>query len=458
MNAIDRFLRYMVETGASDFHLRTGSLPMYRRNGDMVSSTDLSEERFEVAEASAMLSAIAPEGRWREFEETGDADFAYSVADLGRFRVNLFRHGDGIGAVLRHIPARIPGFEELGLPPVVSDLCALTRGLVLVTGPTGCGKSTTLASMVDHMNAARRDHIVTIEDPVEFVHEGKLCHVNHREVGPHTRSFRHALRAALRQDPDIILVGEMRDLETTAIAIETAETGHLVLGTLHTTTAASTVDRVIDQFPVDRQAQIRVMLSVSLKAVLCQTLLRRVDGQGRVAALEILIVTPGIANLIREGKTHQIPSAIQTGRREGMKLLGDDLMQFVRDGIVHPAEAYRNAVDRQDMARRLKAEEFDWTTPELEASAEESEQAPSEENEHRAVTVSGKTVFAADTRLEANLMAAFLRNAGIEVTVGRDSNADPDAASASVSVENETDVDRALDLIARRRSAFSRDE
>ncbi|MHC4923330.1 MAG: type IV pilus twitching motility protein PilT [Planctomycetota bacterium] len=467
MPDIDRYLRHMVETGASDFHLTTRSRPMYRVDGDMVESTDLSSERFSENEVAAMLSAIAPENRWREFEESGDTDFAYAVQELGRFRVNVFRNTHGIGGVLRHIPAHIMGFDELGLPDTVRELCALEKGLVLVTGPTGCGKSTTLAAMVDHMNGTRRDHIVTIEDPVEFMHEPRLCHINHREVGPHTRSFRHALRAALRQDPDIVLVGEMRDLETTEIAIETAETGHLVLGTLHTSTAASTVDRVIDQFPAERQAQIRAMLAVSLKGVLCQTLLRRADGKGRVAALEIMAVTSGVANLIREGKTHQIPSAIQTGRREGMQLLNDDLMALVRDETVHPAEAYRKAIDKSDLAERLEAEGFDRTSepeepkPEVEDEEGEVDEVDMENgggngNGNGDPALSGTTVYVADSAYDARSVAGYLKTAGVEIVLDMEpvTSSSDGRPKPEISVADPADVDRALDLLARRNEAF----
>src|SRR5690606_26140605 len=257
-----------------------------------------------------------------------------------RFRVNVFANRLGIAAVLRQIPNQIRTAEELGLPQALLDLCFLTKGLVLVTGPTGSGKSTTLAALIDYINRNRSDHILTIEDPIEFVHRNKKCLVNQREVGVHTESFKRALRAALREDPDIILVGELRDLETVAIAIETAETGHLVFGTLHTTTAPATVDRLIDQFPADQQEQIRVMLADTLKGVVAQTLCKKVGG-GRIAALEILLVNHAISNLIREGKTFQIPSVMQTSKAKGMCTLNDSLLDLVKKGLVEPAEAYR---------------------------------------------------------------------------------------------------------------------
>jgi twitching motility protein PilT len=280
-----------------------------------------------------------------EFEERHDTDFAYEIKGLARFRANVFMDRKGIGGVFRIIPSKILTAEELNLSKAVMDLCNLSKGLVVVTGPTGSGKSTTLCAMVDSINKQREDHIITIEDPIEFTHENQKCLVNQREVHNHTDSFKDALRAALREDPDILLVGEMRDLETISIAIETAETGHLVFGTLHTTTAASTIDRIIDQFPADRQQQIRVMLSESLKGVIAQTLLPK-KGGGRVAALEILIVTPAISNLIREGKTFQIASAMQTGRNLGMVMLNDALFAHVQSGAVEPKDAYIKAQDK----------------------------------------------------------------------------------------------------------------
>jgi twitching motility protein PilT len=280
-----------------------------------------------------------------EFDRRHDADFAYEIKGLARFRANIFMDRKGMGGVFRIIPSKILTAEQLGLSKHILDLCSLSKGLVVVTGPTGSGKSTTLCSMVDHINKNREDHIITIEDPIEFTHENQLCLINQREVHNHTDSFKDALRAALREDPDIVLVGEMRDLETIAIAIETAETGHLVFGTLHTSTAASTIDRIIDQFPADRQQQIRVMLSESLRGVVAQTLLPKIGG-GRIAALEVLIVTPAISNLIREGKTFQIPSAMQTGKQHGMVVLNDALIKLVVDGIVEPRHAFIKAVDK----------------------------------------------------------------------------------------------------------------
>jgi twitching motility protein PilT len=358
MAAIDKFLKFMVEQGASDFHATTGAAPSFRIRGSMVPASGGAATPFSSDDVMNLVAEIMPQRNAGEFGESGDTDFAYELEGCGRFRVNVFRQRKGPGCVLRHIPTKLMTIEELGLPDAVTQLCALSKGLVLVTGPTGSGKSTTLAAMVDHINRTRRDHIITIEDPIEFVHENQGCLVNQREVPYHTTSFAKALRAALREDPDIVLVGEMRDLETTETAITTAETGHLVLGTLHTTTAASTVDRIIDQFPSDRQAQVRAMLSISLRGVIAQTLLKRADGKGRVAAFEVLVMTPAISNHIREGKTYQIPSAIQTGGKLGMRMLNDDLVRLVKQRLVEPEEAYHKAVDKQDMAVKLRTAGF----------------------------------------------------------------------------------------------------
>ena len=301
-----------------------------------------------------ILREIIPERNQKQFAECNDTDFAYELPDVARFRVNIFMDRMGMGGVFRVIPTEIMTADQLGLPPAIRGLCHLSKGLVLVTGPTGSGKSTTLAGMIDLVNETRKDHIITIEDPIEFVHPNKKCLINQREVNSHTMSFSAALRAALREDPDVVLVGEMRDLETTHIAIETAETGHLVFGTLHTTTAGSTVDRLIDQFPADRQEQIRTMLSMSLKAVIAQTLLKRKGGKGRAAALEVLIVTPAVANLIRDGKTFQIPSAMQTGARQGMVMLNDAILKLVMEDVVDVEEAMAKSIDKVDMKQKLQ--------------------------------------------------------------------------------------------------------
>ena len=340
--SINKILRQLVELGGSDLHLTAGHPPMFRKDGDMTRLEGWDEISSETIES--WLIEAAHEGARDEFYESHDADFAHEIEGVARFRMNMFRDRNGVGGVMRTIPSSVLTADQLGLPDVIRRLCTLPKGLVLVTGPTGSGKSTTLAAMIDLINETRRDHIITIEDPVEFVHKSKTCLVNQREVHTHTRSFSTALRAALREDPDIVLVGELRDLETVHIAIETAETGHLVFGTLHTNTAPSTVDRIIDQFPSDRQAQIRVMLSESLRGVVSQTLLRK-KGGGRVAALEILVVNNAVSNLIREGKTFQIASVMQTGKGQGMQTQADALLTLVSSGMVTAAEAYTRAID-----------------------------------------------------------------------------------------------------------------
>jgi twitching motility protein PilT len=351
----DLFLR-MVKEKCSDLHLCTGNPPLFRKDGEMVAlgrTAPLTNE-----EAADLLFSITPATHRAEFERTHDADFSYEISGVARFRCNLFLDRNGMGGVFRVIPTQIPTAESLGLPKAALDLCQLLKGLVLVTGPTGSGKSTTLAAMIDHINRTRPAHIITIEDPIEFVHLPKKCVITQRQVGQHSQSFKGALRAALREDPDVILVGEMRDLETVSIAIETAETGHLVFGTLHTTTAASTVDRIIDQFPVDRQGQIRVMLAESLKGVIAQVLCRRIGG-GRIAAKEVLLSIPAISNLIREGKTFQIPSIMQTNRKGGMVTLNDALLELVEQKLVEPKEAYLRSTEKSTFAAALKARRFD---------------------------------------------------------------------------------------------------
>jgi twitching motility protein PilT len=342
----------MCEVKASDLHLCVGMPPLVRKDGEIKVLED-DAPAFDRDSMWEMLDPILPERNREEFERRHDTDFAYEIVGLGRFRSNIFMDRKGPGAVFRVIPSKILTAEDLGLSPHILKLCQLNKGLVLVTGPTGSGKSTTLCAMIDYINRTRRDHIITIEDPIEFVHENKQCLLNQREVHTHTDGFKDALRAALREDPDIVLVGEMRDLETVAIAIETAETGHLVFGTLHTTTAASTVDRVIDQFPTDRQAQIRIMLSESLKGVIAQNLCKKIGG-GRAAALEVLIVTSAVSNLIREAKTFQIPSIMQVGKSIGMVALNDALMDLVTRKLVEPEEAYAKSVDKTGFEASLK--------------------------------------------------------------------------------------------------------
>ena len=358
MAKIDAFFKLMNDLGASDLHLVSGSQPILRISGEM--------ERVKYSvlqnnDLKPILYEIAPEEKIKVFEETGDVDFAYEIPGLARYRANYFEQLNGIGAVFREIPSEILTVEELGLPPVVSKLAMLPKGLVLVTGPTGSGKSTTLAAITDHANKNRKDHIITIEDPIEFVHAHKGCIVNHREVGHHTKTFSAALRGALREDPDIILVGEMRDLDTISLAIEAANTGHLVFATLHTPSAGKTIDRIIEVFPADEQAQIRSTLADGIKAVLAQSLLKRIDRKGRVAAVEILICTPAVRNLIREGKTFQILSAIQTGKKYGMQSMDDAMMEFVEKRWVDPDEAYNKCIDKARFQPFLKRAPDDFT-------------------------------------------------------------------------------------------------
>ena len=343
-----------LKSKASDLHLTSTKPTMMRVDGDMKLEPLIPTLAAE--ELEEHLLEIMPARNRKEFVETNDTDFAYEMP-AARLRCNVFRDRRGACAVFRRIPAKILSAAELGLPQVIVELGRLKKGLVLVTGPTGSGKSTTLAALVDWVNTNRSDHIITIEDPIEFVHEPKKCLVHQRQVGEHTTSFSKALRAALREDPDIVMVGELRDLETVAIAIETAETGHLVFGTLHTTTAASTVDRIIDQFSSDRQEQIRTMLSESLKGVISQTLCKK-KGGGRIAALEILISSTAVANMIREKKTHQIPSLMQTQRGSGMRTLNDALLELVRTGVVAPEEALDKSLDRGSIMKDLKAQGF----------------------------------------------------------------------------------------------------
>lgn len=342
---IDPILKMMIEKRASDIHFTQGQPICLRIDGDIerVEATIVDEAKMQ----EWFLPIIPPKNK-EELAETCDTDFAYEIEGLSRFRVNLFRDLHGIGAVIRQIPSEVLTARQLNLPDAIVKLCTLKKGLVLVTGPTGSGKSTTLAAMIDYINKSRKDHILTIEDPVEFVHASQKCLVNQREVYRHTTSFSRALKAALREDPDIVLIGEMRDLETVAIAIETAETGHLVFGTLHTNTAISTIDRLIDQFPSDGQEQIRVMLAESLKGVVSQTLLKK-EGGGRVAAHEILIVDKAVGSQIREKNTHMLASHMQTQKKQGNKLLNDSLLELVVEGVVTPQEALSKAIDKDGL-------------------------------------------------------------------------------------------------------------
>ena len=351
--AIDQLFQAMVQVGASDLHLCVGSTPMVRKDGHM-QPLDAAAGPLAEHDVVQLLTPIIPEKNRDEFARRHDSDFAYEIRGLARFRANIFADRKGPGAVFRVIPSKILTAEQLNLSPAILQLCMLNKGLVLVTGPTGSGKSTTLCAMIDHINRNRQDHIITIEDPIEFVHESQGCLVNHREVGAHTRSFSAALRGALREDPDIIMVGEMRDLETIRLALEAANTGHLVFGTLHTTSAAKTIDRVIEVFPAEEQAQVRNGLSTGLKVVVAQNLFKRVDKRGRCAALEILVCTAAVGNLIREGKTVQIPSAIQTGKQFGMVTLDDAIMGVLQKGWISPEEAYDKSIDKTKFRPLLK--------------------------------------------------------------------------------------------------------
>ncbi len=358
MAKIDAFFKLMHEVGASDLHLAAGNQPLIRLQGSL---ERIKYKILENAELKRMLYEIAPEEKVKVFEESGDVDFGYEVPGLSRYRANFYNQKWGIGAAFRSIPSRIPTAEELGLPPVVMKLATLPKGLVLVTGPTGSGKSSTLAAIVDQVNEIRRDHIITIEDPIEFVHQSKNCLVNHRELGTHTKSFTAALRGALREDPDIIMIGEMRDLETIALAIEAANTGHLVFGTLHTTSAANTVDRIIEIFPANVQGQIRSSLADGLRCVISQNLFKRIDIKGRCAVMEILLATPAVRNLIRESKTYQISTVLQTGRKYGMQSLDDSILEHILAGRIDPNQAYNSCVDKDKFRPYLTQPPDDFT-------------------------------------------------------------------------------------------------
>jgi len=353
---MEELLRTLCEWKASDLHISTGSPPMLRHDGDIKSLPG--RPVLSAEDTERILWPIAPERNREEFKRRHDTDFAYEIPGLARFRCNLFLDRKGMGGVFRVIPSKIMTAEEMGLAKEILQLCHLPKGLVLVTGPTGSGKSTTLCALIDYVNRNRTDHIITIEDPLEFVHENKSCLINQRQVGEHTDSFKDALRAALREDPDIVLVGEMRDLETVAIAIETAETGHLVFGTLHTSSAPSTVDRIIDQFPADRQGQIRVMLAESLKGVISQMLCKKIGG-GRVPVLEVLIGIPSVSNLIREAKVFQIPSIMQTGKKYGMCQMNESFTDLAKRKVVEPQEAYAKALDKVGLLNMFKKNNID---------------------------------------------------------------------------------------------------
>lgn len=346
--ALGKWLGQLVESKGSDLHLTVGAPPSIRIDGHM---KPLDEPKLQARQIQQLLYAIVTQAQRQRFEENLELDFAYAIPDLARFRINLYRQRNSMGAVMRVIPFGVKPLEDLGVPIKLADFAALQRGFVLVTGPTGSGKSTTLAAIVDLANRTRKDHIMTVEDPIEFLHQHKSCIVNQREVGEDTLSFASALKHVLRQDPDIILVGEMRDLETISVALTAAETGHLVFATLHTQDAAQTIDRVIDVFPPHQQQQIRVQLASALQGIVCQTLVKRADGKGRAVATEVLIATPAVRNLVREGKTHQIPSAMQAGSKFGMQTMDQNLSDLVKAGIVTLEEAKDKCHHPDELAR-----------------------------------------------------------------------------------------------------------
>ena len=358
MAEIDAFFKLLHEQGASDLHLASGQQPALRIYGEIerIKYDVLSSDKLRT-----LLYEITSQEKIKVFEETGDVDFGYEIPGLARYRANYFMQKNGISAVFREIPSEILTTEQLGLPSVISKLADLPRGLVLVTGPTGSGKSTTIAAIIDQANRTRKDHIITVEDPIEFVHTSQKSIVSHREVGLHTETFSSALRGALREDPDIILVGELRDLETTALAIEASSTGHLVFGTLHTSSAAKTVDRIIEMFPASAQAQIRSTLADGLRAIVAQTLFKRVDRKGMCAAMEILVATPAVRNLVRESKTHQIASMIQTGKQYGMQLLDDAIMQLYEKRWISADAAYSKANNKALFRPFLRNPPADFT-------------------------------------------------------------------------------------------------
>jgi twitching motility protein PilT len=348
MARIDAFLRLGLEQRCSDVHLSVGAPPLLRLNGDII---PIKFRDLRPLELEGYMNEILTESQLERFRKGDDLDFSYVAEDVGRFRVAVYRKLGGVGVALRYIPAHIPSLAELQLPPVVKRLVEQRQGLILVTGATGTGKSTTLAAMIDSINEARACNVLTLEDPIEFVHGSKRAEVVQREVGTHVPSFAEGLRAGLREDPDVILVGELRDAETVSMAMTAAETGHLVLGTLHTTSSAKTVDRFVDALPAEQREQARIFLAQNLQAVISQVLVKRADGQGRKAILEIMTVNHAISRLIATDKTHQIPSQIQTGRDQGMQLLDDALVEAVKANVIDPDDAYRFANDKRTLQR-----------------------------------------------------------------------------------------------------------
>ncbi|CDF58236.1 type IV pilus twitching motility protein PilT [Thermobrachium celere] len=350
MIKFDELLRMVVDMGASDLHITVGIPPTARVNGTLV---HICEEKITTEMAEQYVREVLDEEQFRKYREVGEIDFSYSIQGVGRFRVNAFRQRGSDAMALRTVAAQVPTLDKLNMPPVLKELTNKTRGLILVTGPTGSGKSTTLAAMINEINQNRSCHIITLEDPIEYLHKHKKSIVNQREIGHDSKSYANALRAALREDPDVILVGEMRDLETISIAITAAETGHLVLSTLHTIGASKTVDRIVDVFPPYQQQQIKVQLSAVLEGVISQQLIKRADGNGRVCAMEIMVATPAIRNLIREGKTHQIDSAVQTGAKYGMKTMDMSLVDLYKKGLISYEDALNYSVDRDIVMRLL---------------------------------------------------------------------------------------------------------
>ncbi len=347
MNKIDRLLTEMIERRGSDLHLLAGEPPRTRIMGDLVA---IGQDSLKNEIINDYIDEILTPFAREQLKEYDGADFAYEIYGLSRFRINVFRHINGLGAVLRVIPAKAASIEQLGLPKVISTICRHKQGLILVTGKTGSGKSTTMAAMINEVNMLLKGHILCVEDPIEFVHQRKKCLISQREVGVHTPSFAEALRSALREDPDVILVGELRDLETISLAVTAAETGILVMGTLHTNRASSTVDRIINAFPAKKQAQVRAMLSTSLKAVIAQQLVKKQNGKGLLAAVEILVNTSAVANLIREGKTDQLESIMQSGRADGMQAMDGTLREMLDNGQISREEAYLKAFSKKSFA------------------------------------------------------------------------------------------------------------